>query len=247
MAFLLSAKIYTRTNIMKKKRNIFFILGNPRSGTSLLRRILDEHPSISIPPESNFLIGLYPQYRNTILTNKDKESLLEDLFCFPKFGDLKVDRYTLETQVFNRSIINFADVYMTIQRQYALQRGKIDDGPVFFFGEKNRFWRDKAGWISRCFPDAIILHIIRDPRDIAVSYAQLNRQQLDIPDYPKLEENPVVIINEWILNNNRIREMQNNHSCFMIKYEDLILNTKNTINHLLDNLGLNMDDSIFEY
>jgi hypothetical protein len=232
---------------MKTKRNIFFILGNPRSGTSLLRRILDEHPSVSIPPESNFLIGLYPQYRDYTLTNKDKEKLLEDLFRFPKFGDLKVDRYALETQVFDRSIVYFEDVYMAIQRQYALQRGKVDNGSIFFFGEKNRFWRDKAEWISSCFPDAIVLHIIRDPRDIAVSYAQLNRQQLDVPDYPKLEENPIMIINEWILNNNRIKEMQKNHRYFMVRYEDLILNTRNTINKLLDILGLDIDDSIFEY
>ena len=42
----------------------FFILGRPRSGTTLLRTILDAHPNIVIPPENSYLIHLYFKYRH---------------------------------------------------------------------------------------------------------------------------------------------------------------------------------------
>jgi hypothetical protein len=36
----------------------FFVVGCPRSGTTLLRVILDGHSRLSIPPESHFVVGL---------------------------------------------------------------------------------------------------------------------------------------------------------------------------------------------
>ena len=234
--------------MQKKSHNLLFILGNPRSGTSLFRRILDEHSCISIPPESNFLVGLYPKYAEADLTDEKKARLLEDLFQFPKFSDLKIDQYALESQVYDKSMTSFSDIYMAIQRHYANNMGKKSNKTKFIFGEKNRFWRDKAGWISECFPNAIILHLIRDPRDVVVSYLQLkNLQRLDIPYKPELEEDPVAILDEWVRNNDRIKEMQKIHTYYMIRYEELILNTTHTIHNLLEALGLDKDDSIFDY
>lgn len=230
-----------------QKHNHFFILGNPRSGTSLLRRILDEHSCISIPPESNFLVGLYPEYTENRLSDEKKAQLLVDLFQFSKFEDLKLDRHSLENRIFDKSISNFSDIYTEIQRQYAGKMDKDIQRSKFFFGEKNRFWRDKAKWISKCFPDAIILHIVRDPRDIVVSYFQLNLQNSDNPHHPKLESDPLAIVKEWVLNNDRIREMGKNHPYWMVKYEELILHTISSMDNILDFFGLDHEDSIFEY
>ena len=35
-----------------------FIVGSPRSGTTLLRAMFDSHPELAIPPESYFVVGL---------------------------------------------------------------------------------------------------------------------------------------------------------------------------------------------
>ena len=39
-----------------------FILANPRSGSTLFRLMLAAHPSIVIPPESEFIVKLYPKF-----------------------------------------------------------------------------------------------------------------------------------------------------------------------------------------
>ncbi len=41
-----------------------FIVGVYRSGTTLLRFVLDSHPNIAVPPESNFINGLSELWRN---------------------------------------------------------------------------------------------------------------------------------------------------------------------------------------
>jgi hypothetical protein len=44
-------------------RRPFFILGAGRSGTSLLSRMLNQHPSLAVPPESHLYSTFYPWLR----------------------------------------------------------------------------------------------------------------------------------------------------------------------------------------
>ena len=38
---------------------MFFIVGSARSGTTLLRTMLNAHPHVAVPPESRFIVELY--------------------------------------------------------------------------------------------------------------------------------------------------------------------------------------------
>ena len=42
----------------------FFIIGNPRSGTTLVRLMLNNHPDVVVPPESGFSLWLAEDYSN---------------------------------------------------------------------------------------------------------------------------------------------------------------------------------------
>ena len=44
----------------------FFVVGRPRSGTTLLRTLFDAHPNVSFPPECQFIVNLYPKYGKII-------------------------------------------------------------------------------------------------------------------------------------------------------------------------------------
>jgi hypothetical protein len=39
---------------------VFFIIGRPRTGTTLLQSLLDAHPNVVIPWECQFVLNLYP-------------------------------------------------------------------------------------------------------------------------------------------------------------------------------------------
>ena len=42
----------------------FFILGNPRSGTTLLRLMLNSHPKLGVPPECGMIQWWNEKYKN---------------------------------------------------------------------------------------------------------------------------------------------------------------------------------------
>ena len=58
-----------------------FIIGNPRSGTTLIRLMLTCHPQIVIPPESGFLVTLYPKYVNFGGSEKELGEFANDLLA----------------------------------------------------------------------------------------------------------------------------------------------------------------------
>ncbi|NEQ53441.1 MAG: sulfotransferase, partial [Leptolyngbya sp. SIO3F4] len=49
-----------------------FIVGMPRSGTTLLTTILSAHPRIAISPESHFLAYWVPKYQHLKLENPNE-------------------------------------------------------------------------------------------------------------------------------------------------------------------------------
>lgn len=53
------------------KIKLFFIIGRPRSGTTLLRTLLDAHPNVIVPTECPFILQLAKRYRNINCLNKN--------------------------------------------------------------------------------------------------------------------------------------------------------------------------------
>jgi len=51
-----------------------FILGNPRSGTTLLRLTLACHPQLAVPAECGFALWLHGRYRDWTLISLPRES-----------------------------------------------------------------------------------------------------------------------------------------------------------------------------
>lgn len=145
-------------------RRPFFIFGCPRSGTSLLSRMLDSHPNLAIPYESHFYDGLYPVVR--------------------RYGDLDDRRTrTLVTEILRSEFLKtwaplpsltetlaaitrpgFDGVVEGLLRAWSLRRGKSR------WGEKTPqhtlCWRT----ILAGFPNLQVIHLIRDGRDVALSY-----------------------------------------------------------------------------
>ena len=55
----------------------FFVIGSPRSGTTLLRLMLNKNVKLSVPPEAGFLVWLYDKYKNFAYSENDVLFTLE--------------------------------------------------------------------------------------------------------------------------------------------------------------------------
>ncbi len=117
-----------------------FVVGSPRSGTTLLRLILDSHPNISCGPETHFLMGL-----STIVGRRWE----------------LIERYGFEKAYWYRKVAEFFDSF---QKDYAEMRGKKR------WADKTPYYTTILDFINELFPTSQFIHIIRDGYDVVASH-----------------------------------------------------------------------------
>lgn len=221
-----------------------FILGNPRSGTSLLRLILHNHDRISIPPESHFFLWLEEKYGNW----KDDylQQYIEDLFSSTKFETWNISKSELITFLESEKIQSYAHLTSLIYYFYSTNSSKES----IYWGDKNSLWKDKLERIKHYYPNALYIHIIRDGRDIACSYKSLDKKDLKHKYAPKLPNQIEVIAKEWDTNIKSIEgfldSIQTTNK-ITIYYEDLIRDLKRTTTKVLEKLNLEFKESQLLY
>lgn len=117
-----------------------FIVGCQRSGTTMLRLVLDSHSRISCGPETRFLADM-----ERIVTSDWR----------------RLQRYGLEREEWLRRIAEF---FAGIQNDYAERRGKVR------WADKTPLYALNIPFLAELFPTAQFVHVIRDGRDVAVSH-----------------------------------------------------------------------------
>jgi hypothetical protein len=131
------------------KDRVAFLVGVRRSGTNWLRRIVDAHPDAAVIPSETYLMshGLAPLV----------ERVQHGLRGSARTGTMFVDR-----DRFHDALRDLCD---------SLLLGHLDglDRPVRVLGERTPDHVRVLDLIGDVFPDAAIVHITRDGRDVARS------------------------------------------------------------------------------
>ena len=137
------------------------LLGVSRSGTTLLRVILDRSPGIAIPDESFFVPLLARRHGRTI----DAEHFLDDVARIPTIRDWGVSPGEVAGRV--RSGMQTGEAIATIYESYAAAARKPR------WGDKTPMYMRHLTLLEEHFPDAQYVHLIRDGRDAAASFLQM--------------------------------------------------------------------------
>jgi tetratricopeptide (TPR) repeat protein len=125
-----------------------FIVGFPRSGTTMVEQTLSAHPRISAGDELPFVndvTGLMPRMLNSPLAYPEA---LADLWM----GDQR------------EGLDNLRDYYL----QRVRQLGIVEPGAAWFT-DKMPLNETHLGLIALMFPDAPIVHVLRHPLDVVLS------------------------------------------------------------------------------
>jgi len=144
-----------------------FILGNRRSGTTMLRLMLTSHPNIAVPPEGGFLVRLGWKYGNKEFCSSESIlKLIDDLFKVDNTEDWQLDRDALTVHLEKLIPCNFSTIISAIYQEYIRQKfpGKVR------WGDKTTWYLDYLPMINLYYPDAQFIHLIRDGRDVAASF-----------------------------------------------------------------------------
>ena len=221
-----------------------FVIGNPRSGTTLLRLMLTCHPNICVPPEAGWLINLYPKYRDFTLRTDRLKRFVDDLFSPPKIEGWGLERFNLLERLEEAKPTDYATLASHVYLYYASvhQPGKSR------WGDKNNFHLNHIEKIHRLFPDAHFLHIIRDGRDVACSYRDLSQIQGEYA--PKLSASICGAAYDWVKN---IKIIQKSFATIgqgrtlAIRYEDLVQQPHKTLQMVCDFLGEDYDERMLSF
>ena len=143
-----------------------FLLGTERSGSNLLRLLLDAHPRIAIPHPPHVVRYFSPLAAGygDLADDRNLRALVGDILRLvrvhinPWGVPLDVERLVREAHP--RSVFG---VYCALQDQYLAHTGKAR------WGCKSTFMIDHVEDILARTPDARLILLVRDPRDVAAS------------------------------------------------------------------------------
>ena len=140
-----------------------FIVGVPRSGTTLLRLMLDAHPDLAIPPETHFLPRLIKMSQERDAGAAD---ILEVITNHPRWPDFGLDPQALRARIERIEPFDVGDAVRAFYRLYAERQGKPR------WGDKSPNYVMRMRRINRVLPEARFIHLIRDGRDVVLSLTE---------------------------------------------------------------------------
>lgn len=217
---------------------LFFIIGRPRSGTTLLRVLFEAHPHVLIPPESPFIISLYKKYGK--VTSWD-ESMIR-AFCGDLFKQRYFDKWLIEKDLLYNSLMEMKgeNTFQTLVRKVCLTYSSVfDKNEILLIGDKNPAYSLYIHRIHKLFPEAKIIHITRDYRD---NYLSLIKVNFEVPIVP-------LVIYRWKFAYKRMQKLKNlcPDQIYSLRYEDLAAEPEPSFKELCRFLGIDYDPTVMSF
>ena len=155
---------------MKLSNQPIFIVGCERSGTTMLRLMLNEHSNIALPPQTKFSRKLYKRRLlfGSLRKGKNVHKIIQWMLQKKrntKLIDLKLDFGRLEELW--KKCVTLGDITATVFQQYSVVRNKPR------WGDKRPYYIRYIPQLIKLYPDARIIHIIRDGRDCVASLKKM--------------------------------------------------------------------------
>ena len=206
-----------------------FVVGVPRSGTTLLRLMLDAHPRLTIPPETHFLPELL---RACKAGDANPERVMEVITATKRWHDFQLEPSSLLRRLPADRPVKGREAARAFYSAYAESVAKPR------WGDKTPVYLKNMLTIQKALPEARFIHIIRDGRDVALSVLGL----LFGPD--SVDE----AARRWRRKVLRARE-QASRLCHYreLRYEDLVADPEPTLRSVCDYIELRWDPAMLEY
>lgn len=203
-----------------------FIVGCPRSGTGLLRDLLRSHPRISIPGESHFLPLLYHAYGDPA-SEREARKLARVMLRMGWVRRWDID-VTVDDLCGCRS---YREMIETLYRAWLRKEGKQR------WGDKTPQYVLEIPLLRHLFPEAQLIHIHRDGRDVALSW-------LKAPFGPS---NVLAAARKWrhlVGVGHRACGELSAHRIHEVRYESLIENPRQVLGEVCEFLGEDFHDGM---
>lgn len=248
-----------------------FVVGVSRSGTSLLRAVLESHSRVAIAPESHYLTHLLPiesavhRFRRVgPPTDDDAVRRVAALIYSPLFqrgsrlresspfwrwlgkhvGQPELEDALLQAERTERGL------FRALLGLYAMRRGKA------IIGEKTPAHVNSVDTLIEWFPRGRVVHIVRDPRGVFVSELRRRTAKATTLPYrwlvraPRLLEGFILVETAWAwataVSRHRAYARTYADEYHLVRFEDLVNQPEGTIASLCAFLCLSVEPAMLE-
>ncbi len=195
---------------MNKNNPPLFIVGLPRSGTTLLSNILSTSSDLCVTPELWFFNYWVPKYKFLNLKNEAHlDFFLNKFLNSQRFFLLSISKEKVKEKIIReKESISFNRIFEIVMTVYREKQGKPK------IGEKTPGQYKIIPYLLKNFPTSKVVCVVRDPRAIAASL-------INVPfgsNYVSLTAK------RWKRYMQRLETIADNKNVHIVKYEKLITN-----------------------
>ena len=212
-----------------------FVVGCARSGTTMLRAMLDAHPLLAIPPESHFITSLWAVRRRYERAGVvDAERMAADVIRTYRFGEWGIDAEAVLRRVRALDRPAFSDVIDAVFMAYAAEKGKER------WGDKTPNYALDVALLAEIFPGGRFVHLVRDGRDVALSLLQM-------PWWPNTLAEAAQVWSHWTQAARRAGRALGPERYLEVHYEDLVDEPERELRRICDLTGLLYEPQMLSY
>lgn len=228
-----------------RKSNPVFVVGCPRSGTTLLYDMLLSAGDFAILMSETHVFDLAPRFGD-LRDVRNRRRLLDFWVHSAVFARAELDRDSFRDQILEecRNSGDFLRIFMESVAKRQNVRRWADNTPAHLLHLTE---------IKRTIPDALFLHIIRDGRDVATSLTKLGW----IRPFPRDRGGNGVVFPwdrrrtavaaglywAWMVHTGRREARQVAPAYLEVRYEDLLGHPQETLNRIGEFIGHTLDSA----
>jgi hypothetical protein len=208
----------------------FFLVGNDRSGTTMLRLILDRS-DVAVPPESMFLADFAPVRRAGGLDDPERAAqFVRQVWTHPRARAWKLEGEPppVPAGLGHEEAYRFA--VSAPFEAYAAEQGKSR------WGDKTPLYLRFVDELHAIWPEARFVVLVRDGRDVALSVKRV----------PFGANNAWAAAHTWALGVRLGQEAERKYPerVLTVRYEDVVADPQSQVTRLCEFLGLPFEEDM---
>jgi Sulfotransferase family len=222
-----------------------FIVGCPRSGTTLLRRMIDAHRQIAITRETHWIAKRFEKRQGVTPHGLVTPELLSWLLSDEKFTRMGIGKDELEGLVAGEEPVSYSTFVTGVFDLYGKGQGKR------LVGDKVPGYVRRIPTLHALWPKAKFVHIIRDGRDVSLSAINWSRAYKLARRYSTWTEDPTTTAAVWWEWHVRLGREDGGSLApklyHEVRYEALVSEPAKTCEKLCSFLDLPYDDAMLKF
>jgi sulfotransferase family protein len=225
-----------------------FIVGCPRSGTTLLGRMLDAHREIAVIHEGRFAADWFERRRGLTPDGAVTAELVERLSEHPPFKNVRVGREQLERLIRSQDHSSYSSFVSAVFDLHGTALGKR------LVGDKTPHQVRSLPTLHALWPGAKFVHLIRDGRDVSMSvqnWGKVAERGGSVARFSAFEEDPVSTVAlwwEWLVRLGREDGGALGPALYHeLRYEDLVADPAGESERVCAFLGVPFDEHMLSF